>query len=418
MKEKIIRLRSIENEGNVLSYDYEISDNLEKFLNINNKLNIEYSTDISGIPTEVSVIPFITGILPMIYLEDVTVYVDKIDKDFYEAFDNIREGYKEMLPDGNWKGKIEAKEIIDNHENATVSKTSSFFSGGVDSTSTLATHVEEKPELILIWGSDILQNNEKSWKTAKKIAQNTANQFGLETNYISSNFRFYLNENSLTTKYRELLPVSWWYDVQHGAALLGHVAPIAYKKKISRHYIPSSYNIHDQNIICASCPVLDEKMKFCGCNIVHDGFEMTRIEKINNILNFAEKNNSKLELRVCCTERNSETNCCACEKCYRTICEIIALKRNPKIYGFDISEKEVKRIKQYFKTNEVQGTCLRHWKEIQNKMLKDKQYFKKLKYAKWIMKYNFDKVNKKDFKKEIWNENGEKYENLSANTNI
>ena len=32
-----------------------------------------------------------------------------------------------------------------------------------------------------------------------------------------------------------------------------------------------------------------------------------------------------------------------------------------------------------------------------------------MKHAKWIMKFNFDKVKRKNFKKEIWNEKGEKF---------
>lgn len=137
MNEKAIHIKSIENEKNILSYDYEIDERLNPFFHLDNKLKIEYSTDISNVPEKIAVIPFITGILPMIYLEDIT----------------------------------------------------------------------------LILGSDILQWNEKSWNTAKKIAQETAEKFGINTNYISSNFRFYINENALITKYRELLPVSWWYDV-------------------------------------------------------------------------------------------------------------------------------------------------------------------------------------------------------------
>lgn len=207
-KAKSIKIKEIKNEKNVLSYDYEIGEGLSPFFYMDNKLKIEYSTDISQVPEEITVIPFITGILPMIYLEDITIYVDKIDKDFYEAFEAIREGYKQMLPKGEWKGRIEAKEIIDNSNHPNPEKKSVFFSGGVDSTSSLATHIKENPEFILIWGSDILQNNEKSWETAKKIAQETANEFGNNTNYISSNFRFYINENALTTKYRELLPCS------------------------------------------------------------------------------------------------------------------------------------------------------------------------------------------------------------------
>lgn len=415
---KIIKLKKIEVKNNTIYYDYDISGNLNSFFNLDNKLSIKYNLDISDIPEDILAIPFVTGILPMIYLENITIYINNLDKDFCDAFENLRKGYNQMLPKGNWNGKLIVKNKIDHQDNPIKNKTSMFYSGGVDSNCTLALHASEKPEFILIWGSDILQNNQESWETAKSIASETADLFDINTNFISSNFRFYINENALTTKYRDLLPVSWWYDVQHGVALLGHVAPIAYKKKINTHYIPSSYSIYDKNIVCASCPILDEKMKFCGCHVKHDGFELTRLQKVKKICEFQEKINKKIIMRVCCTERNREINCCRCEKCYRTICEIIACKKNPVDFGFGITKKEIKQIKKYLKTSELQGTTIRHWKEIQKQMKLNSKYFKNKKYIKWLLNFNFDKVHKKDFKKEIWDENGQKIESYENNNYI
>ena len=78
----------------------------------------------------------------------------------------------------------------------------------LDSTSMLVSNIDKKPDLITIWGSDILQSNEESWIIAKKITNSVADKYGLNTHFINSNFRFYLNENTLTTKYRDLLLIS------------------------------------------------------------------------------------------------------------------------------------------------------------------------------------------------------------------
>ena len=399
---KMIIMRGIENKDNTLMYDYEVSEDIKKLLNIDNKLKIEYSDNISSVPYEIACIPFITGILPMIYLEDITVFVDKIDMDFYNAFDSIREGYKKMLPKGEWKGKIIAKEIIDHSDNSEDNKYSQFFSGGLDSTSTLVSNIDKKPDLITIWGSDILQSNEKSWNVAKNTTINTAEQFNLRYHLINSNFRFYLNENALTTKYRDLLPSSWWYDVQHGAALLGHVAPLAFINKIKTHFIPATHNQSEKNVVCASYPTLDEKMCYCGCNVIHDGFDKTRVQKVENVVEYSNKNDCLINLRVCCTEREEELNCCRCEKCYRTIMEILACKEQPRKYGFDIDDKQIQNIKKFLKNYEMQDMGVVYWKETQEKMLDDKKYFKKIKPVKWMLKYNFDKIKIKDFSKEVW----------------
>lgn len=190
---KIIKLKKIEVKNNTIYYDYDVSENLNSFFNFDNKLSIKYNLDISDIPEDILAIPFITGILPMIYLENITIYINNLDKDFCDAFESLRKGYNQMLPKGNWNGKLIVKNKIDHQNNPIKNKASMFYSGGVDSNCTLALHSSEKPEFILIWGSDILQNNQESWETAKTIASETADLFDINTNFISSNFRFYIN---------------------------------------------------------------------------------------------------------------------------------------------------------------------------------------------------------------------------------
>lgn len=78
------------------------------------------------------------------------------------------------------------------------------------------------------------------------------------------------------------------------------------------HYNSSTLCVHDEHAICASYPILDEKMKFCGCNVIYEGFEKTRVEKVENIWEFAERKKQKITLRVCCVEREDEASCCKC----------------------------------------------------------------------------------------------------------
>ena len=412
--EKTIEVKDIKIDKNIITYDYKISDNLNPFFNMGNKLKLEYSTDVSKVPYEISVIPFITGILPMIFLENIKVYVDKIDKDFYESIENIRNAYKKMLPKGNWKGRIIANEIIDHSTNSKIGNSSVFYSGGVDSTLSIILHKKENPDYLLIWGSDILQNNEESWTTAKNLALSTAKTFGCNNIFISSNFRFYLNENALTTKYRRLLPTSWWYDVQHGAALLGHVAPLAYLNKYSVHYIPSTNSPKDKDEVIASNPLLDESMKFCGCKIIHDGFKYDRIDKIAEIVDYKKHHkDEKIILRVCCVERHDELNCCNCEKCWRTICEILACKGDPNDFGFEVTKNELKQLKKFIDTNQVQESNIKYWKEIKELVEQDKDYFSKTELS-WLIGFDLKEFKIKDFSHEVWDENGVKIETKSG----
>lgn len=408
-EDKSITINSIKTRKNVIDYDYSISNNLSSLFNIDNKLKIEYSDDISKVPYEIAVIPFLTGILPMIFLEDIKVYVDKIDKDFYESIPNIRNAYKKMLPNGNWNGEIIADKIIDHSMNSKQDKYSLYYSGGLDSTSSLVSVLNKKPEIISLLGSDIMQNDTKGWNVAKEMTKNISSEFDLKHHLVSSNFRFYINENVLTTKYRDLLPTSWWYDVQHGVGLLGHFAPIAFLSNIKTHFNPATHNINTRkDVVCASMPDIDESIHFCGCNIIHEGFELNRVQKVDNIKNAVHNYKGNIKLRVCCVQRDDKLNCCKCEKCYRTILEIMSCREDPKDYGFNITKNEIKHIKDFLDTIEIQDVDVSMWKDVQNRFIADKEYFKENDTINWIYSYNFDDLKIKDYTKEVWNENGEK----------
>lgn len=42
-----------------------------------------------------------------------------------------------------------------------------LFSGGVDAYCTLARHIDEKPDLLSLWGSDIPYDDKNGWKTLR-----------------------------------------------------------------------------------------------------------------------------------------------------------------------------------------------------------------------------------------------------------
>ena len=401
--EKEIKVKKVVCQKNKISYDYEISDNLKPFFDLNKTLEIEYPIDVSKVPYEVAIIPFITGILPMIFLENIKVHVDKIDKDFYDSLDGIRNAYKKMLPKGNWKGRIIAEKIVDLNNNARIGNTSMLYSGGVNSTYSAILHKKEQPDFTFILGADILQDNTKNWGMAKKVLEDNSQIFKSKLNVISSNFRLYLNENALTTKNRSLLSISWWHDVQHSIAIIGHVAPLAYLNNYSSLYVSSNSCVDE---IVASNPMIHNNIQFCGCKIVHEGEKYSRIEKINDIVKFKKNEKiDKLDLRVCFIEKKQSVNCSNCEKCYRTICEIIACGGEPKEYGFNITKAEIKGIKEFMDSNDIQVNNIKYWQEIKEYLIKNNS---KKSDILWLLDYDLNELTISDFSHDVWNEKGEK----------
>lgn len=386
-----IKIKSVSNTDNTIKVDYEVSKDIEKYFNIENKFKIEYKSDISKVPEEIAVIPFITNVIPIIWLTDSTLEVEKADKVFIESLEKVKKGFINMYPNAEFQGKIKVKELIVTSKINEKKRSSIFFSGGVDSTSSLIAIEDKKPILITIWGSDIWDYDELGWKEAKETVRRFGKEFNLENIFLKSNFRKFIKEQVLTEDFKGKLNDSWWHGIQHGIGLLGHVAPYSYQYNIVEHYIPATYTKEDINITCASYPTIDEALEFANCKIIHEGFDKTRQKKIENICNYAENSNKDIKLRVCYMERGTKLNCCHCEKCYRTIFAILSEKQNPEKFGFEIEENTLKRIEKEIKENNlITNSTKKMWREIQDNFKKDKKYWKKQKDIKWILKYKLE----------------------------
>jgi hypothetical protein len=82
-----------------------------------------------------------------------------------------------------------------------------------------------------------------------------------------------------------------------------------------RVYIPSSHS-YAQLFPWGSHPLLDPLWSIEGTEIVHDGCEASRVEKVKYL---ASCDVAIKHLRVCWENRNGAYNCGQCEKCLRTM---------------------------------------------------------------------------------------------------
>ena len=76
-------------------------------------------------------------------------------------------------------GKIVVSRLVKCEKDAISGKTALLYSGGVDSTYTMCTHIKEYPNLIAIWGSDVKYSNKEGWNIIFEQLQDTAKRFEL-----------------------------------------------------------------------------------------------------------------------------------------------------------------------------------------------------------------------------------------------
>ena len=340
-------LKEIIKKDKVIKYDYEFGEKWKDMLVESEKMYATYEVDISNVPDSVAVIPFLSNILPISWVFDLTIIVPELDKVFYDSIDDIKKGYIDMYPGLDFKGKLVVKKVVENKDE--VNGSSVMFSGGVDAFSTLLNHLDENPDIITIFGADISLKDKTGIDIVNEKNKETADKLKINYYTIFSNFRECINPIFLSGYVAEKINCEWWHDFQHGIALIGLTTPLSYIKKYAKVYIASSFTYNDVgNYTCASDPTIDNHFKFSNIITIHDGFDYDRQAKVHNICEFVKKNNITLKLRVCWISTGGE-NCCCCEKCYRTIMGIIVERDDPKNYGLGLNKKTRAKMIKFLK---------------------------------------------------------------------
>ena len=326
-----IKVNSVFAKGGILRIGYEISPALEPYFTTARVFEVEYSEDISTVPESVLVIPFVCNVLPVAWLADATLEIPQLDKEFYEGIPGVLEGYMNMSPMLEFKGEVRVGQLVDNSYMPS-DTVGALFSGGVDAFATLIAHAAEKPHLVTIWGADVKLTDTEGWARVKQHALDTVREFALPAPLlVRTNFRLVVNEGTLG----ELVTASgdgWWHGFQHGIALLGHSAPVAYLQHWKTLYIASSFT-PDNKAVCASDPTIDNKLHLVSTRVWHDQYEYHRQQKVTHIVEHCCATGHTVPLRVCWITSGG-TNCCKCEKCQRTIFALLAEGVDPADYNF------------------------------------------------------------------------------------
>ena len=202
----------------------------------------------------------------------------------------------------------------------------------------------------------------------------------------------FINEGRLGQAVYSRANDGWWHGFQHGIGLIGHVAPYIYKNNISKVYIAASFTIQEKGkVTCASDPTIDDNVRFCGAKVKHDGYEASRQDKIKYICQYSRENNVEIPLRVC-WESTGGSNCCKCEKCYRTLFGILAEKEDPRKYGFNYTDKEFVNIVKDLKNRIFIGNF--RWKYIQDEFRVNYDISEIDKKLRWFYKTDINRIDK------------------------
>lgn len=376
--------------ANRLECAYTVSGEWKRYFKIPYTFFTEYSRSIDTVPSSVAVIPFLCNILPVVWIFDGEVVLEDIDKDFYDSIEEFKQGFINMYPELSFKGRITPSKVTENIQEDS-NKSAVFFSGGVDSFDTLLSHIDEAPILMTLWGADISFEDQAGWNLVNKYIKSIAHDKKLDYISIKTSFRRFMDEAGLSKCVIDKTGNNWWYGYQHGIGVIGHAAPLAYQNKVKTIYIASSFTEEDRST-CASDPSIDNFVRFCKSQVIHDGFEHSRQEKVNRISQYVRRTGTPLQLRVC-WESEGGSNCCHCEKCHLTILCLLAGKNDPRNYGFNYRDNELYSMMKDFRM-EIHFThpsCNILYKIIQDEMHRNYTISEVDKGLKWYYKMDIEK---------------------------
>lgn len=384
-----ILLDEIKVNRNRVDYYFTPSKGLEKYFQHNN-LFVEYDTDISQIPESILVIPFVSNIMPLLWLTNSILWIKDIDRTFYDAIPNIKYAYQEMYSNFKLKGTIVAAKTTDN---TFVPKKEAIqlFSGGVDAHTTFIRLKDKNPILVNIQGiykTEITEN--KIYESDKTYVSEFANRFDLKSIFVRSNFMYFINSKYIDKIFLKKLGDSWWHGLQHSMAFISITIPLAYEFKVKSIYIASSFYM-GYRAPCASDPTTDIQFKFATVgNTIHDGFELTRQNKIKIISDYSKQLDIDYPIRVCSF---NDKNCCKCVKCFRTIAGLVAEGGDLSRFSFEIqgelTEYYIKLMEKDIHLFPVRKENEKYWIETKRRMIENKVNIKEKDFVKWFLNYDF-----------------------------
>ena len=350
---KYIKIEDLSLQKNRIAVRLSCSKNIQKYL-LSNTLYIEYDKNIDGVPNSILQIPAVSGIITLAWITGADVYVKELDAAYLDSLHKIKTVMKDWYPEFPFS-EIYADKIIVNRFNNN--GYGLLFSGGIDSLTSYIRHRDKKPNLIhCVVRKEHLNLN-------REHLINFAKQENVTIDVIKTNIYNVIHGLLIYAQFG----VDWWPDVGHSIVYTGLCAPLAQKINIGTLLIASSYT-QEFKYPWGSHPLIDNNISWGGCRVLHDGYELSRQQKIRHVLkNYIASHDGDhvLEALDCgsSSTRQATAVCGKCElcvsgrcmKCMRSIAGLSLENVDPNLCGFNVDLETF----DFFKQGFIEGNYLK-----------------------------------------------------------
>jgi hypothetical protein len=360
----------------------------------------DVAIDLTKLDYSILIVPFLLHVVPIIWQQDKTYIIERMDQDLYESLGKIKKVFRLFYPSRNWNGILKAKNLIKNsytqaqefneNRNAVIIP----FSGGVDSIYNSLATIDKKQYLVTICGGDVPIARHDQWVQVKNHCRSYAQEYHLPLACVRSNFAGIYNWQQTINH-----PAIWTYMTQ-GLGYTSLMIPFMVAKGIPFCLIGSA-SVVDCPWPYGSHPLIEHNLKIAGCYSFHFGAELTRSEKIGKILEICKEHSlKKPKLRVC-WKSDIGSNCCECfSKCIVTMVCLLVEGEDYEDFGFSLPLDEMAaRLKNYFLEKPLDEETVWKWRFVQRRIknLKNTKNYKPeiAAFINWLEDLDLDKLSDK-----------------------
>jgi hypothetical protein len=362
-------LEGVRVEGSLITY--KLPAHLES-VHASGVLWVRYppEVDLQALPEEIRLLPAAYFFAPLAWAFDRHYSLAVLEERAIGAFEAIRGYFSRVYPGLAWSGSISGTRI----SRAAASDRNAFdaaalFTAGVDSTYTMLSRGAQRLLLVNVWesrtGSDRPNSSYMGWLAE---AGAVVRPLGHELASVQTNAWQVIDRERIARELSARQRIfNWWSDVHFGMTLAGLASPLLHHHGISQLYIAggsaaerteaAGLSRGDQvpEYAAAASPHVDNSIVLGATRVEHDA-SATRQQKLEVIVSDSRlKAAGPFSLRVCLlAPYDAAENCGSCEKCLRTISEIITAGGDPRRLGFpDYGPRTLAAIRRRFEQKKM-----------------------------------------------------------------
>ncbi len=305
---------------------------------------------VENIPEYVSYVTAILNLASLVWALGLHLRVPFRSHDLEDTLEKARLNRAELLPGTAWDGRLHFEGDEPAPPATKTTAPLAMYSCGLDSTHLVYKNLGDRPYLLKLERSI---SDPATTRAIRERATGFARMHGLEIGFVTTNAHDFLEQDKLLLPDLRQMEMTWWTGVQYGISFVGAAAPIAHLRGAPRIHLASGHTaeVPEPN---GADPEFEGQLRWPGVRVVHDAFEVSRQNKIAQMLNLIGPSGHRPPLVVCFKPRLNSINCGSCEKCLRTMAGLVVEGESPRDWGMPFDTPQaIAHIRQMFDRRKV-----------------------------------------------------------------